>query len=136
LTEYLLLSANAPCHSLTAAQTYVQKLQPGSTERVILEFLLEKAVGRHNSQPWSALDAQLQKQGISIRQQTFQQGLLKSSRGAEVFIGSNDHGIGRGYFLIQDREDAEVMRQWYVRRIQIKQGHLDQLKTLIKQQWP
>jgi hypothetical protein len=59
-----------------------------------------------------------------------------SSRGAEkeIFIGSNDHGLGRGYFLIQDKDDAEIMRQWYQHRIQVEQEHLIQLEALIKQQ--
>ena len=121
---------------LNAAQIYIQQLPACSADRLIMEFLLQNAVGRHNSQPWGALDAYLSQHDIHIRQQTFQQGLLKRSREGKVFIGSNDHGIGRGYFLIQDREDAEVMRQWYLRRIQIEQGHLDQLQALINQQWP
>jgi predicted RNA-binding protein YlxR (DUF448 family) len=121
---------------LSAAQSHVQTLQPGSADRLILEFLLQNAVGRHNAQPWSAVDTHLNNHGVSIRQQTFQQGLLKKSREGEVFIGSNDHGIGRGYFIIQEREDAEIIRQWYLRRIQVEQGHLDQLEVLIQQQWP
>jgi hypothetical protein len=121
---------------LNSIQTHVQTLQSGSTERLILEFLLQNAVGRHNAQPWSALDTHLRHHGVSIRQQTFQQGLLKKSREGEMFIGSNDHGVGRGYFLIKDREDAEIIRQWYLRRIQVEHGHLDQLETLIQQQWP
>jgi predicted RNA-binding protein YlxR (DUF448 family) len=121
---------------LSAAQSHVQTLAPASADRLILEFLLANAVGRHNAQPWSALDTYLRRHGVSIRQQTFQQGLLKKSREGELFIGSNDHGVGRGYFLIQDREDAEIIRQWYLRRIQVEQGHLDQLEALIQQQWP
>jgi hypothetical protein len=121
---------------VNSAQKYTQKLPVGSVERVIMEFLLQNAIGRHNSQPWSALDTHLQQHGHHIRQQTFQQGLLKRTREGEVFIGSNDHGIGRGYFLIQDREDADIIRQWYLRRIQIEQGHLNQLDALINQQWP
>lgn len=121
---------------LSAAQGHVQKLQPGSTDRLILEFLLQNAVGRQNAQPWSALDTHLRQHGVSIRQQSFQQGLLKKSREGQLFIGSNDHGVGKGYFLIQDREDAEIIRQWYLRRIQVEQGHLTQLEILIQQQWP
>lgn len=121
---------------LSAVQSHVQALPPGSADRLILEFLLANAVGRHNAQPWSALEAYLKRHGVSIRQQTFQQGLLMKSREGQLFIGSNDHGVGRGYFLIQDREDAEVIRQWYLRRIQVEQGHLDQLQALIQQQWP
>lgn len=103
---------------------------------MILEFLIKNATGRHNAQPWSALEAHLTHHGVTIRQQTFQQGLLKRSREGQLFIGSNDHGVGRGYFLIQDKEDAEVMRQWYLRRIQVEQGHLNQLVALIEHQWP
>ena len=121
---------------LSAAQSHVQILQPGSADRLILEILLQSAVGRHNAKPWSALETHLKRHNVSIRQQAFQQGLLKKSREGQVFIGSNDHGVGRGYFLIQDREDAEIIRQWYLRRIQVEQGHLDQLETLIQQQWP
>lgn len=118
------------------AQAHASTLPVGSADRLILEFLLQNAVGRLNSQPWSAIDDHLKRHGIQIRQQTFQQGLLKKSREGEVFIGSNDHGIGRGYFLIVDREDAEIMRQWYLRRIQIEKGHVEQLDALIQKQWP
>ena len=64
------------------------------------------------------------------------QGLLKQSRTGEVFIGSNDHEPCKGYFLIQDKEDAEVMKRWYEKRIGIEQGHLDHLKRLILSSWP
>jgi hypothetical protein len=116
---------------LDEAKLHVQKLPVGSVERCILAFLLANAVGRHNAVTWPTIEKHLQRHGHSIRQQTFQQGLLKQSREGSVFIGSNDHGEGRGYFLIQDREDAEVMRVWYLRRIQVEQGHLDQLDHLI-----
>jgi hypothetical protein len=117
------------------AKNYAQTLTPGSTERLILDYLLENGVGRHNAQPWSAIETHLEKRGKTIRQQTFQQGLLKKSRECSLFIGSNDHGEGRGYFLIQDREDAEIIRNWYQRRIQVEQEHLDHLDKLITQQF-
>lgn len=116
---------------LDTARVHVQRLPAGSVERRILEFLLENGVGRHNAQTWPTIDHHLRRHGHTVRQQTFQQGLLKQSREASVFIGSNDHGVGQGYFLIQDREDAEVMRRWYLRRIQVEQGHLDHLDRLI-----
>jgi hypothetical protein len=114
------------------AKLYVQNLPVGGAERLILEFLLQNGIGRHNAQTWATLDKHLRQNGHHIRQQAFQQGLLKRSRESSVFIGSNDHGEGRGYFLIQDREDAELMRQWYCRRIQVEQEHLDQLDRLIQ----
>jgi hypothetical protein len=116
---------------LDAAKTHVQTLSVGSVERRILEFLLANSVGRQNAVTWPTIEKYLRNHGHSIRQQSFQQGLLKQSREGSVFIGSNDHGEGRGYFLIQDREDAEVMRSWYLRRIQVEQGHLNQLEKLM-----
>ncbi len=121
---------------LDSAQKYVSTLQSGSKERFILEFLLNNAVGRYNAQPWPAIEKHLKLKGIEIRQQTFQQGLLKQSRTGEIFIGSNDHDPSRGYFIIKDKEDAEVMKQWYEKRIGIEQGHLDHLEKLMKNTWP
>ena len=120
---------------LEAAKTHVQTLPASSVERCILEFLLANAVGRHCAVTWPTIEAHLKRRGHSVRQQTFQQGLLKQSREGSVYIGSNDHGEGRGYFLIQDREDAEVIRRWYLRRIQVEQGHLDQLERLIHEEF-
>ena len=121
---------------VSAAQNYALTLQAGSNERLILEYLFKNALGRANSKTWSDIDTYLKQNGVKIRQQTFQQGLLKKSREGEIFIGSNDHGLGRGYFLIQDKADAEIMRQRYQHRIQVEQEHLNQLEALIKQQWP
>src|SRR4051812_20579641 len=75
---------------LDAAKNYVNSLKAGSTERLVLEFLLKNGVGHKNTQPWSTIENHLQKNGIFVRQQTFQQGLLKRSRSGDVFIGSND----------------------------------------------
>jgi hypothetical protein len=117
------------------AKTQMQKLPFGSVERCILEFLLANAVGRHKAVTWPTVKQHLEQHGHSARQQTFQQGLLKQSREGSVFIGSNDHGVGQGYFLIQDKEDAEVMRRFYRRRIEVEQGHLTQLDKLIDEQF-
>jgi len=114
------------------AKAHVKTLAPGCVERLILEFLLQHGVGRHSAQVWSAVEQHLHEHGHTIRQQTFQQGLLKQSREGAIFIGSNDHGDSRGYFLIQDKEDAEVMRRWYRRRIEVEKAHLAQLGRLIE----
>ena len=118
------------------AKQHVNNLPQGSAERLILEFLIENGVGHLNAQPWSAIESHLKTNGISIRQQTFQQGLLKRSRAGDLFIGSNDHEPGRGYFLIVDKQDAQVMRDWYTRRIQVETEHLRHLDQLISQEWP
>lgn len=118
---------------LDEAKIKVQNLRFGSVERCILQFLLANAVGRHNAVTWPTIKKHLEKHGHSTRQQTFQQGLLKQSREESVFIGSNDHGVGQGYFLIQDKEDAEVMRRFYRRRIEVEKWHLTQLEKLINE---
>jgi hypothetical protein len=126
-----------PEHSFRAmafvddAKKYVLSLKVGSAERLILDYLLNNAAGRNNARAWPEIDEFLQKNGHKIRQQRFQQGLLKSSREGTIFIAANDHGESRGYFLIKDRQDAEIMQNWYRRRIQTEQGHLDQLNNLV-----
>jgi hypothetical protein len=71
--------------------------------------------------------------GIASDNRPFSKGLLKKTREGSIYIASNDHGDGRGYFLIQDGEDAEVMQRWYLRRIQVEREHLAQLDQLITQ---
>lgn len=100
-----------------------------------MDFLLSNAVGRNNAQPWSAIEEYLEKHGHHVRQQSFQQKLLKQSREGELFIGSCDHGT-RGYFLIRDKADADVMRDWYARRIAVETRHFDHLESLIKRAFP
>jgi len=53
-----------------------------------------------------------------------------------MYIGSNDHQPYRGYFVIAEREDAELMADWYQRRMAREQEHLGHLNQLIVQQWP
>jgi len=64
-----------------------------------------------------------------MSQQTFQQGILKRTRECDLFIGSNDHGIAKGYFLIQDQADAEIMRDWYAKRINVEVARLKNLRA-------
>jgi hypothetical protein len=65
---------------VSEAQNYALTLQAGSNERLILEYLFKNALGRANSKTWSDIDTYLKQHGVKIRQQTFQQGLLKRSR--------------------------------------------------------
>lgn len=121
---------------LDAIRQDVVHYPEGSPERLILEYLLEHGVGRAHAQPWEAIRDHLERHGFDWRLQTFQQGLLKASREGDMYIGSNDHLPFRGYFIIAEREDAELMAEWYRRRIRREQAHLDSLYGLIAQQWP
>lgn len=121
---------------LESIRQRVATYPPGSAERLILDYLLQNAVGRADARPWSAIEAHLQQHGLEVRLQTFQQGLLKNSREGDMYIGSNDHNPYRGYFIIAERQDAELMAQWYNRRIATEQERLNHLTQLINQQWP
>lgn len=111
------------------ARTRAASLPFGNEEKLVLDFLIVNGVGRMNAQPWGVLEAYLSSNGVSMTQQRFQQGILKQTRENDVFIGSNDHGRSRGYFLIDTIQDAEMMRDWYQRRIDTEQNRLDNLRT-------
>ncbi len=121
---------------LQDVQQSVAHFPQGSPERLILEYLLQHGVGRANAQPWAEIQAHLHQHGFDWRLQKFQQGLLKASREGDMYIGSNDHLPYRGYFIIADREDAELMAEWYQRRIATEQARLNHLTQLMNVQWP
>lgn len=118
------------------AAVVARGLRPGDPMRVLLEYLLQNARGRVNAKTWPAIDRHLRENGVGVSKEQFQQTLLKRTRNGRIFIGSNDHGSGRGYFLIQDREDAAVAREFYTRRIEVQQENLNRLDELIEQTWP
>ena len=115
-----------------SARAAVQRLPQGDRTRVTLEYLLQNALGRHNARPWPKLEAHLNTHGINMSREEFQQTILAESRAGDIFIGSNDHGPGRGYFIIQDRADADVAREFYTRRIAAQQANLVRLDGLIQ----
>ena len=74
--------------------------------------------------------------GIAMTQTEFQQTILKDTRAGEIFIGANDHGRSRGYFLIQERVDAVTMREFYRKPIAAEQANFANLDRLIQIEWP
>jgi len=104
--------------------------------RICLEYLRKHGRGRTNSKTYSEIQAELARHGIEMSQTEFQQTLLKRTRGGDVFIGSTDHGEFRGYFLIDDADDAEVAREFYYRRIGDQQINLTQLERLMLRSFP
>ena len=116
-----------------SARAAVNRLPPGDRTRVVLEYLLQHGLGRQNARPWPDLEAHLSDHGIVMSSKQFQQTILAASRSDEIFIGSNDHGLGRGYFIIQDRADADCAREFYTRRIAAQQANLNRLDALIQQ---
>jgi hypothetical protein len=115
-----------------SARAAVQQFALGHPTRVVLEYLLENALGRHQARPWSEIGAHLNEHGIAMTREQFQQTILAETRSGDIFIGSNDHAPGRGYFIIENRADADFAREFYTRRIAAQQTNLDQLDRLIE----
>jgi hypothetical protein len=118
-----------------AAKLEVLKRPETDPMRVALEYLLKRACGSKNSKPWPNLSSWLSENGIEMSKKQFQQTVLKKSRSNGVFIGSNDSGESRGYFIIVTKEDALVMRDFYLKRIAAEKRNLDSLNRLISIQF-
>lgn len=114
---------------------WVSRYSEGTPERIVLEFLRDHGVGRNNAQPWWRISEILEGHGFSWRIQNFQQGLLRETREGDLYIGSNDHGRSRGYFLVADEEDADLVADWYRRRIAKEQERLQRIEDLVDQEW-
>jgi hypothetical protein len=112
-----------------AARLFASTLPPGSAKYEIMHFLITNAVGSSNAVPWSSIEAHLESVGIKMSQQSFQHGLLADTRSLPCFIGSYDKGKRKGYFIIDDIFDAELMRDWYLARMAKEQYHLDKLRS-------
>lgn len=117
-----------------SARQRVEELQDAEDggllkERKILELMLEHCVGRANAKTWPELEAILRRNGVEVSQNSFQQ--QHTCRQGDIFIGSNDRQPYRGYFLIQDLQDAELMRSWYENRMASTQANMDNLDRLI-----
>jgi hypothetical protein len=85
------------------ARAEVRRLPAGEPRRVILEYLLAHGVGVQNAKSWPRIAEHLEEHGIEMTREQFQQTILADTRAGTIFIGSNDHGPNRGFFLIQDR---------------------------------
>lgn len=118
-----------------AAREQLRSMSRNDPDRTVLEYLVEHALGRHNAKAWPEIQAHLESLGIDMSQTRFQQGLLADTRSGSIFIGSNDHPPAAGYFVIRDRADAEVAREFYLRRIAAQQINLERLNELIREEW-
>lgn len=115
------------------ARLLLPHLPHGTANRVILDYLLNHALGMANAKSWDAIEAHCGGLGIGVNKLDFQQGFLANTRDGDVFIGS----CSRGYFIIRDRHDAIGAADFYKVRIDRQQEHLDQLKDLVvRQGWP
>lgn len=96
-----------------ATRQIVELLDPDDPERIVLEYLLEKAVGIKNAKTWKEIGEMLARKGIRMKKKEFQNTVLKTSRKGPHFIGS----CREGYFIIDSHEDFVAMYNFYKTRI-------------------
>jgi len=115
-------------------QNLAKDLKEDDPNRKILEYLLTNAVGRKNLKSWDKIETDLVAAGVENlpSKENFQTGLLGKTRECEAFIGSSP----KGFFIINDREDAYVTRDFYIKRITTQAARLDKLQKLIERQYP
>lgn len=109
---------------IPAVQREINSRQPNDPVRLTLEHLRRRAVGHQNPVTLADMVVLLQTHGINLSVKQFQQSVLAISRDADFFIGSGNRGI----YLIDTIDDARVMRDFYVTRIQAEQQNLDNLQ--------
>jgi hypothetical protein len=109
-----------------AAHAAVAALPRTDPTSIVLKFLLARAVGRENAVPWPQIRNHLRLKGHVVGKSAFQQGVLKQTRESAVFIASSN----RGYFLINDADDAGAMRDFYEDRIAKERARLKHLRRL------
>jgi hypothetical protein len=109
---------------LPAVHRQINNRQPNDPVRIVLEFLVQRAVGHNHAVPLRDIVAHLNGRGINITETGFQQTLLAESRGADYFIGSGH----RGFYLIDTIGDAEEMRDFYEHRIRTETDNLLNLR--------
>lgn len=117
----------------SAVPALLAKLAPGSMEHAILDYLWKNARGHASAKTWDEIVAHCSSYGVSDDRRPFQHGLLANTRAEDVFIGSGP----RGYFIVQDRDDAKIMADFYKSRIATETTHLNHLNALISRRgWP
>lgn len=118
---------------VTEAHQLLGNLPQGTANHAILEYLINNALGAGNAKSWDAIEAHCAGIPIGVDKLDFQQGFLAETRDGGVFIGS----CSKGYFIIQDRDDAIVAADFYRTRIDRQQEHLIHLESLVIQVgWP
>lgn len=113
---------------LLNAQAVLSSGVLGVNETEILSFLTINGVGRANAKSWKKINAHLRSlpTPIVMVKQDFQHGLLAHSRAHNYFIGSSN----KGFFIIDDVQDARTSAAYYRSRIQSETMHLSQLVSI------
>ena len=115
---------------VTEAHQLLANLPQGTANHAILGYLINNAIGANNAKSWDAIEAHCSGILIGVDKLDFQQGFLAETRDGGVFIGS----CSRGYFIIQDRDEAMVAADFYRTRIERQKEHLTHLRDLVIQE--
>jgi hypothetical protein len=115
---------------IAAAHIELARLNPRTPNHAILDYLIANALGAGNAKSWEAIETHCNQNRVVVDKQDFQQGFLAETRDGDIFIGS----CSRGYFIIQNRDDAVVAADFYRVRIARQQQHLTHLENLVRQQ--
>lgn len=132
MSTQITLPLSTPKVFTEIAQDRIRFLGDRDPERIVLEYLMKHARGNANARPWPFLESVLLANGSPMSKKKFQQTILKKSRANGVFIGSNDSGDSRGYFLIETEQDAKVMCGFYHKRIKAETENLSKLTDLMR----
>jgi hypothetical protein len=104
--------------------------------RTTLEYLLVNGVGRANATPIATIVEHLNRQGFQIDREQFQHQVLVPSRENNLYIASYGYFGRGGVYLIETRDDAQPMIDFYEGRIRSEQEHLNRLIHLRNAEWP
>jgi hypothetical protein len=121
---------------LTEAQRLVADPNTPPLLRATLDYMLQNCVGINNAQPIATVVEHLNAQGFAIDREQFQHQVLVPSREDDLYIASYGYFGHGGIYLVQCREDAQPMIDFYMGRIASEQRHLDQLIALRNAEWP
>jgi hypothetical protein len=121
---------------LTEAQQVVADSNTSPLLRATLEYMLANCVGKANATPIDTIIDHLNSNGFSIDREQFQHQVLVPSREGTLYIASFGYFGHGGIYLVETREDAQPMIDFYEGRIESEQRHLDRLIDLRDTEWP
>lgn len=97
-----------------------------------VKYLLDNAVGYQNRKSTKVIYRELKIKHKKIKNKEYwQNNVLNKLRDVGIFVGSKIGG-GGGIFIIETKEDAEIVQGSYKHRIGKEQSHLDELERQMR----
>lgn len=121
---------------LTEARALVADPNTPPLLQATLEYMLANCVGKANATPIDTVINHLNQIGFAIDREQFQHQILVPSREGTLYIASFGYFGHGGIYLIETRDDAQPMIDFYEGRIESEQRHLDHLIALRDRELP